>query len=73
VVAGLILARVGTTLVAVDAAGTTPTPPLSVTLGSIWTPLALVVGIGAGVVLGWLVAASSLRERFPTTAEADLR
>ena len=73
VLAGLVLARVGTKLVAVDAAGSTPTPPLAVTLGSVWTPLALVVGIGAGVVLGWLVAALSLRERYPVAAEADLR
>ena len=73
VVAGLVLARVGTTLVAVDAAGTTPTPPLSVTLGSVWTPLALLVGVGAGIALGWLVAARSLRERYPVAAEADLR
>jgi ABC-type antimicrobial peptide transport system permease subunit len=73
VVAGLLVAREGATLVAVDASGTTPTPPLAVTLGSVWTPLALVVGIGAGVLLGALVAAISLRERFPLQAEADLR
>jgi hypothetical protein len=73
VAAGLILAKVGTTLVAVDASGTTPTPPLEVTLGSAWTPLALLAGIGAGVLLGWLVAMRSLRERFPVPAEADLR
>jgi hypothetical protein len=72
-IAGLVLARVGTALVAVDASGTTPTPPLSVTLGSLWTPLALVVGIGAGLALGWLVASLSLRERYPVAAEADLR
>ena len=63
---GLVLARAGTALVAVDASGTTPTPPLVVTLGSVWTPLALVIGVGAGVVLSALVAAGSLRERFPS-------
>jgi hypothetical protein len=73
VVAGLLLARAGTTLVAVDASGTTPTPPLSVTLGSAWTPIALLVGIGAGLALGWVVAARSLRERFPVPADVDLR
>jgi hypothetical protein len=39
----------------------------------VWTPIALAVGVGAGVLLGWLVAASSLRERYPVDAEADLR
>lgn len=71
--AGLILAHVGTDLVAVDASGTTPTPPLRVTLGSVWTPTALVIGIGAGLLLGALVALRTLRERFPVPAEADLR
>jgi hypothetical protein len=73
VLAGLVLARAGTTLVAVDASGTTPTPPLAVTLGSLWTPLALLVGAGAGVALGIALAAASLRERYPVAAEADLR
>jgi hypothetical protein len=73
VLAGLLLAEVGTDLIAVDASGSTPTPPLSVTLGSVWTPIALVIGVGAGVLLGWLVAARSLRERYPVDAEADLR
>jgi hypothetical protein len=73
VLAGLLVARAGATLVAVDASGTTPTPPLAVTLGSVWTPLALAVGVGAGVLLGALVAAGSLREKFPVQAEADLR
>jgi hypothetical protein len=73
VVAGILVARAGTTLVAVDASGSTPTPPLAVTLGSVWTPLALAIGVGAGVVLSGLVAAGSLRERFPVAAEADLR
>ena len=73
VAAGLVLARVGATLVAVDASGDTPTPPLAVTLGSAWTPLALAIGIGAGVLLGWLVCSLSLRERFPVPAESDLR
>ena len=70
---GLVLAHVGTKLVAVDASGSTPSPPLSVTLGSVWTPLALLGGVGAGVLLGWTVAARSLRERYPSGADADLR
>jgi hypothetical protein len=73
VLAGLLLAEVGTDLIAVDASGSTPVPPLAVTLGSVWTPIALAIGVGAGVLLGWLVAARSLRERYPVDAEADLR
>lgn len=73
VLAGLLLAAVGTDLIAVDASGSIPTPPLAVTLGSVWTPVALAVGVGAGILLGWLVAARSLRERYPVDAEADLR
>ncbi|MGH8860730.1 MAG: hypothetical protein ACRDVG_05755, partial [Jatrophihabitantaceae bacterium] len=73
VVAGLVVARAGATLVVVDASGSTPTPPLAVTLGSLWTPLALVIGVGAGLVLGVLVALRSLRERFPLAAEVELR
>jgi hypothetical protein len=73
VVAGLLVARAGATLVAVDASGSSPTPPLAVTLATVWTPLALVIGIGAGVLCGMGVAALALRERFPVAAEADLR
>lgn len=73
VVAGLLVARAGATLVAVDASGSSPTPPLAVTLGSVWTPLALLIGIGAGVLAGLVVAGLALRERFPVAAEADLR
>ena len=73
IVAGLVVARVGATLVSVDAAGSAPTPPLSVTLGSAWTPLALALGLGAGVAVACLVAVRSLRERFPVPAPVDLR
>jgi hypothetical protein len=73
VVAGLIVARVGADLVSIDASGNAPTPPLEVTLGSLWTPLALVIGVGAGLVLGIGVALVSLRERLPVAATVDLR
>ncbi|MEP6598464.1 MAG: FtsX-like permease family protein [Actinomycetota bacterium] len=71
--AGVVLARVGATVVAVDASGTTPNPPLQVTLGSTWTLLVLVAGLGAGIAAGWLVVSRSLRERLPVRPEADLR
>jgi len=73
VLAGSLLARVGTTLVAVDASGSTPTPPLEATIGSVWTPLTLLAGIGAGLLVAGVVALRSLRERYPVPAEADLR
>jgi hypothetical protein len=73
VLAGLLLARVGTTLVAVDSSGAAPTPPLALTLGSWWTPAALGAGIGAGLLLAVLVALRSLHERFPVPADVDLR
>ena len=72
VLAGLLLARVGTTLVAVDSSGASPTPPLAVTLGSWWTPAALAAGVGAGLLLAVLVAYRSLREQFPVPADVDL-
>ena len=73
VVAGLVVARLGAGLVSVDAAGSSPTPPLAVTLGSAWTPLALALGVGAGVALACVVAVRSLRERYPVPAPVDLR
>jgi len=73
VAAGLIVAQLGATLVSVDASGATPTPPLAVTLGSMWTPIALIVGVGAGLLVGCAVALSSLRERNPVPALVDLR
>ncbi len=72
VLSGLLLARVGTTLVAVDSSGASPTPPLAVTLGSWWTPAALAAGVGAGLLLAVLVAYRSLREQFPVPADVDL-
>jgi hypothetical protein len=71
--AGLAIARAGAHLVSVDALGRTPVPPLSVTLGSWWTPLGMLCGVGAGLVLCGVVALRSLRERYPVPAAVDLR
>lgn len=70
---GLVLARVGATLVAVDASGVAPNPPLQVAVGAVWTTLILAVGIGVGVVVSWLVASRMLRERLPISPDLDLR
>jgi hypothetical protein len=73
VLAGYLMARIGARLVAVDASGSTPRPPLQTTIGSGWTVLVLVVGLGAGVLAVWTVAMRALREPLPVRPEVDLR
>jgi hypothetical protein len=73
VVGGLVVARAGADLVSVDSLGRNPVPPLSVTIGSVWTPLGLAAGVGAGLLLACVVALLSLRERHPVPAAVDLR
>ncbi len=70
---GLVLARAGTTLVAVDASGVAPRPPLQAAVGPLWTSVVLLLGIGLGVAVSWAVAARMLRERLPVRPETDLR
>jgi hypothetical protein len=70
---GLVLARLGATLVAVDASGVTPVPPLQTAIGPSWTAVWLVVGVGLAVALAWMVANRTLRERLPTPPDLDLR
>jgi hypothetical protein len=72
-VAGLVVARLGARLVAVDASGNTPQPPLQTTISSGWTALVLLAGLAAGVLCVWAVAARTLREPVPAHPEADLR
>jgi hypothetical protein len=71
--AGLAVAVLGTRLVAVDASGSTPQPPLQVTVSAGWTLLVLLAGLLAGVLAVWIVAARALRERIPVRPEVDLR
>lgn len=73
VIAGLVVAQAGADLVSVDSLGRVPVPPLSVTLGSFWTPLGLLAGVGAGLLLACAVALFSLREKHPVPAAVDLR
>jgi hypothetical protein len=70
---GLLLARAGTTLVAVNASGVAPLPPLQAAVGPAWTALVLLVGVGLGVAVSWAVANRMLRERLPVRPEMDLR
>ena len=70
---GLVLARAGTTLVAVDASGVAPRPPLQAAVGPVWTGIVLLLGVGLGVAVSWAVAARMLRERLPVRPETDLR
>ena len=73
VVTGLILSRVTTTLVALTAVGTTPRPPLTLSVGPLWVAGVLGVGALLGVVASGGVAMSALRERLPRRPEQDLR
>lgn len=72
-VTGLVLARLGATLVAVDASGVAPVPPLTVSIGAAWTALLLLAGLGLAVTLAAAVVSRMLRERLPARPELDLR
>ncbi len=72
-VTGVVLTRVGATLIAVDAAGTAPQPPLQSSIGVAWTAAVLAGALAAAIALAWLVAARSLREPLPVRPEVDLR
>jgi hypothetical protein len=72
-ITGFVLAQVGAKLVAVDASGVTPVPPLSVSIGAAWTALLLIAGLGLAVALAAAVASRMLRERLPARPELDLR
>lgn len=73
VAGGLALARAGVGLVAVDAAGATPVPPLALSSGSWWTVAVLLVGLGGAAVTALAVVSRTLREPLPARPETDLR
>jgi hypothetical protein len=73
VAGGLVLARVAVTLVAVDASGTAPRPPLQVGIGVVWTTVVLSVILGLAIALSKAVTARALREPLPLQAEVELR
>jgi hypothetical protein len=72
-VTGLVLAGVGVRLVAVDASGTTPAPPLQSSIGLAGTALVLVAALGVAALLVVTVVARSLRERLPVRPDVELR
>jgi hypothetical protein len=70
---GLVLASIGADLVAVDASGLSPRPPLQVHVGFLWTSTTLLLGLALALGLAAGVAASALRERLPARPEVELR
>ncbi len=72
-IGGVLLTRAGVTLVAVDASGTAPVPPLHAVFGWARVLVELAVGVGLALALTVLVVGGLLRERAPVPAEADLR
>jgi len=71
--AGLLLAHVGANVVAVDASGATPEPPLHVQVGPLWSSVMLAIGVGLAVGIAALVAGLALRERLPVPPDVELR
>lgn len=73
VATGLLLARAATTLVAVSGTGTTPVPPLTLAVGTLWT--AAVVGIGVLAALGVAAATAgaTFRTPWPERVQEELR
>ena len=72
-VAGLVLTRSVSTLVALSASGTAPVPPLVPAVGAGWTSTVLVVGLGAALALCAVVASRTLRSAWPERPDEDLR
>lgn len=73
VVAGGVLSRVGAALVAVDASGVAPDPPLRASFAVASASLATAVMMAVGLAILAATAAMALRERLPVAGEVDLR
>jgi hypothetical protein len=71
--AGLLLARSVSTLVALSASGTAPTPPLLPAVGTAWTTAVLAAGTVVALAVCAVVAARTLRGAWPERPEQDLR
>ena len=72
-VLGLLLSRATAAIVTVTAVGTTPQPPLALSVGPAWVAGVLGVGLVLSLAAAALVAAGSLREALPRPPDAVLR
>ncbi len=72
-IAGLVLSRSVSSLVALSAGGTTPTPPLIPAVGPGWTASVLLGGFVVALAACALVAGRMLRGEWPGRPEQDLR
>jgi hypothetical protein len=72
-VAGLLLTRAVSSLVALSASGTAPVPPLEPAVGPGWTAAVLVIGLGAALVACAAVTGRMLRGSWPGRPDQDLR
>jgi len=72
-VAGLVLTRAVTTLLALSATGATPTPPLDPAVGPAWTGAALLAGLAVALLACAAVTGRMLRGTWPGRPEQDLR
>jgi hypothetical protein len=73
VVAGLLLARSVTSLLALSASGTTPSPPLQPAVGAAWTTAVVGAGLVAALLVCAVVASRMLRSAWPVAVDQDLR
>jgi hypothetical protein len=72
-VAGLVLTRSVSTLVALSASGAAPTPPLLPSVGPGTTATVLLVGLAAALAACAVATSRMLRAAWPTGADQDLR
>ena len=72
-VAGLVLTRSVSTLVALSASGTAPTPPLLPSVGPGWTAGVLLVGLAVALAACAVATSRMLRAAWPARPDQDLR
>ena len=72
VLMGLVLSMLTTALVTVTAVGTSPVPPLVLAIGPVWTAAVVLLGVGIGLVVCAIVAATAAREPLPRRPEEGL-
>jgi hypothetical protein len=70
---GLVLARATAAIVTVTAVGTTPHPPLALSVGPAWVAAVLGAGFLVALAAAAIVASGSLREAMPRPPDTVLR